>query len=60
MINILVTLVIIGVLLYLANTILPMEGNIKKIANVIVILGVCIWLLGVFGIYQGPWTHSLR
>lgn len=60
MISILVTLVVIGVLLYLANTVLPMDANIKKIVNVIVLLAVCVWLLGAFGIYHAPWGRNLR
>lgn len=54
LIGILVVLVIVGVLLYLANTVLPIDGRIKTLINVIVILAVCVWLLEVFGLVAGP------
>lgn len=53
-ISIIVTLVIIGVLLYLLNSVIPMDARIKTIINVIVILAVCLWLLEAFGAI-GPW-----
>ena len=52
--SIIITLVIIGVLLYLVNTVIPMAPPIKTIINVVVVLAVCVWLLGAFGIYHGP------
>ena len=48
--NLIVTLVIVGVLLWAINTFIPMEGNIKKILNVVVIIAVVLWLLSAFGI----------
>ena len=50
MIKILVILVVIGVLLYFANTMIPIYNKIKTIINAVVILGVIIWLLNVFGL----------
>lgn len=54
MISLLVTLIIIGVLLYLLNTLIPMDAKIKTIINVIVIVAVCLWLLEGFGLFTGP------
>ena len=45
-----VTLIVIGVLLWLVNTYLPMDGKIKKILNVVVVICVVVWLLFAFGI----------
>ena len=46
MISLVVTLIVVGVLLWLVNTYIPMDGKIKKILNIVVV----IWLLYAFGI----------
>ena len=43
-------LVVVGVLLWLVNRIIPMQGTIKSILNAVVIICVAVWLLNVFGI----------
>jgi hypothetical protein len=43
-------LIVIGVLLWLINTYLPMDGKIKSILNAVVVIAVILWLLQVFGI----------
>ncbi len=53
LIMLLITLVVVGVILYLINTLIPMDGKIKTIINVVVVLAVCIWLLGQFGLLSG-------
>jgi hypothetical protein len=50
LISLVITLVVIGVLLWLINTYIPMDGKIKKILNVVVVICVVIWLLFAFGI----------
>lgn len=50
LINIIITLVIVGVLLWLVNTYLPMDGKIKSILNIIIVIAVIIWLLRSFGV----------
>jgi len=50
LISLAVTLIVIGVLLWLVNTYIPMDGKIKKILNVVVVICVVIWLLFAFGI----------
>jgi hypothetical protein len=47
-IGLVITLVIIGVILWLVNSFIPMDANIKNILNVVVIIAVVIWLLSVF------------
>lgn len=47
------TLIVIGVLLWLINSFIPMQGTIKRILNAIVVICVVIWLLQVFGLI-GP------
>ncbi len=53
LLQILVTLVVVGVLLWLINLI-PMQGTIKSILNAIVVIVVVLWLLNIFGLF-----HSL-
>ena len=50
LISLIITLVVIGVLLWLVNTYIPMDGKIKKILNVVVVICVVVWLLSVFGV----------
>jgi len=49
-ISIIVSLIVVGVLLWLINTYIPMDGKIKKILNAVIVILVVIWLLGVFGV----------
>lgn len=49
-ITIVVVLIIIGFLLGIINTYIPMAGSIKSILNAVVIIGVIVWLLSVFGL----------
>jgi hypothetical protein len=43
-------LVVVGVLLWLLNTYVPMDAKIKKIINIVVVVVVVIWLLQAFGL----------
>jgi len=51
LISILISLVIIGVVLWLINTYIPMDGKIKKILNVVIVIIVILWLLNEFGVF---------
>ena len=53
LINLIITLVVVGVLLWLINSFIPMQHTIKKILNVVVIIVVILWLLSAFGVI-GP------
>jgi hypothetical protein len=50
LISLLVTLIVVGVLLWLINSYIPMDGKIKKILNVVVVIVVILWLLSMFGV----------
>jgi hypothetical protein len=41
-------LIVIGVLLWLVNTFVPMAASIKSILNALVVIVVVLWLLGLF------------
>lgn len=59
LITIVIALIIIGFLLWLINTYIPMASSIKTILNAVVVLAVIIWLLSVFGIIHGVGTVKL-
>jgi hypothetical protein len=48
--TVLVVLIVVGVLLWLVNTYIPMDRKIKNILNVVVVIIVVIWLLKAFGL----------
>ena len=50
LINIIITLVVVGVALWAINTYIPMAKPVKTILNVVVVVVLVIWLLQVFGI----------
>jgi len=52
--QILLALIVVGVLLWLVNRFIPMQGSIKSILNGVVVIAVVLWLLNVFGLF-----HSL-
>ena len=52
--QILIALIVVGVLLWLVNRFIPMQGTIKSILNGVVVIAVVLWLLNVFGLF-----HSL-
>ncbi len=58
LLQILIVLVVVGVLLWLVNTYLPMQGTIKSILNAVVVICVVLWLLSVFGVFHSfPHMH---
>ena len=60
-VSILVTLVIVGVVLWLITTYIPMAAPIKTVITVVVVLLLCLWLLSIFGVmdYSIP-IHRVR
>jgi hypothetical protein len=50
LLNVVLTLIVIGVILWLINTYIPMQSTIKSILNIVVVVAVVLWLLYGFGI----------
>ena len=48
LVNVVLILIVIGVLLWLINTYIPMDRKIKSVLNIVVVIAVVIWLLKVF------------
>lgn len=53
MIQVIVALIVVGVLLWLVNSMIPMDAKIKTILNVVVVIAVVLWLLSFFGLLDG-------
>ncbi len=52
LINVVIALIVVGVLLWLVNRFIPMQGTIKSILNAVVVIAVVLWLLNVFGLFN--------
>lgn len=48
--TILIVILVVGVLLWLINSYIPMQRTIKSILNAVVVIILVIWLLKVFGV----------
>ena len=46
-----ITLIVVGLLLWLVNRYIPMQGQIKGILNGVVVIVVVLWLMGLFGLF---------
>ncbi|MBL9204754.1 MAG: hypothetical protein JNN01_06695 [Opitutaceae bacterium] len=52
LVTVVVTLIVVGVVLWAINAFIPMQGTIKSILNIVVVVAVVLWLLygtGVIG-----------
>ena len=56
LLQIVLVLMVVGILLWLVNRFIPMQGTIKSILNAVVVICVVLWLLNVFG----PFHHLSR
>ena len=54
LLQILGVLIVVGILLWLVNGFIPMQGTIKSILNAVVVIATVLWLLNIFGL-----LHSL-
>ncbi len=58
LLTILLVLIVVGVVLWLINSYIPMDGKIKSILNVVVVIAVVLWLLKAFGVLNN--LNSVR
>ena len=56
LVTVVITLCVVGVLLWLVNRYIPMQSQIKSILNGVVVIAVILWLLNIFGLF-GYLTH---
>lgn len=50
LIQVVIILVVVGVILWVINSYIPMQATIKKILNAVVVIAVLLWLLNIFGV----------
>lgn len=50
LLQLIILLIVIGIMLWLVNTYIPMDQKIKTILNVVVVVVVLLWLLRIFGV----------
>jgi hypothetical protein len=48
--SVVVVLCVVGLLLWLVNSYLPMAAPFKTLVNVVVVVATVLWLLSVFGV----------
>lgn len=58
LLSLLVTLIVVGILLWLVNQYIPMDAKIKMILNIVVVVVVVVWLLQMFGLL--PSLNAIR
>jgi predicted membrane protein len=56
LINVVLTLVVVGMALWLINTYIPMAGSIKAILNIVVVAATCVGVLQAVGL----WSQVVR
>ena len=59
LLHILLTLIVVGVLLWLVNNFIPMQSSIKGILNGVVVIVVVLWLLEAFGLLSSLSTIQI-
>ncbi|HME36937.1 MAG TPA: Thivi_2564 family membrane protein [Candidatus Sulfotelmatobacter sp.] len=52
LIQLLEVLIVVGVLLWLVNRFIPMQGTIKSILNGVVVIAVVLWIMNAFGLFS--------
>lgn len=58
LISVVIVLIVIGVVLWLVTSYIPMDANIKKIIVAVVIIVTVLWLLQSFGLLNS--LHRVR
>lgn len=51
LLSLVLTLIVVGVLLWAVNAYIPMDAKIKNIMNIVVVIAVVIWVLSAFGLF---------
>ena len=47
-----ITLAVVGLLLWLVNRYIPMQSTIKGILNAVVVIAVVLWIVNIFGLFH--------
>jgi hypothetical protein len=60
LLNVVLTLIVVGVLLWLVNSYIPMQGAIKGILNLVVVIAVVLWIVNIFGLQHYIYHFHIR
>ncbi|WP_394701463.1 Thivi_2564 family membrane protein [Marispirochaeta aestuarii] len=60
LLELLIILVALGGFLWLINTYIPMQTNIKNILNVVVLIVAILFVLNAFGILGSTWRFRIN
>ena len=52
LVTVVITLGVVGLLLWLVNRFIPMQGQIKGILNGVVVIAVVLWIMRIFGLFE--------
>lgn len=52
LVTVVLTIAVVGILLWLINRFIPMQSQIKGILNAVVVIALVLWLLKIFGMFQ--------
>ncbi len=52
LVGLVLVLIVVGVVLWLINSYIPMQATIKRILNAVVVIVVVLWLLKAFGLLE--------
>ena len=58
LVTVVITLIVVGVVLWAINRYIPMASSIKNILNIVVVIVVVVWLLQGFGVLNS--IHSVQ
>ena len=59
LITIVLVLIVVGVILWLINTYIPMQSAIKTILNVVVVIAVAVWVLQATGLWGSVTSYRI-
>jgi hypothetical protein len=60
LVHIVLVLIVVGVILWLINSFIPMDAKIKSILNIVVVIAVIIWLLQAFGVLGSLSSYRVK
>lgn len=60
LISLVLTLIVVGVLLWLVNNYIPMASSIKTILNVVVVIAVAVWVLKAVGLWGSVTSYRMH
>ncbi len=59
LVTIVITLIVVGMALWLINRFIPMASSIKTILNLVVVVAVCVWVLQSTGLWAPIASYRL-